>query len=173
MEEPLMYFLCALMALLAGLFTFMKTQRDWRKQAAEWDQKLRAECRGVSAEDSEKEPAWLVSEKRFYRRQYWIRMMVGVCFLLMTLLFMGIWYCLIHKLAEEGVYCIAALLLLTFWMCAWAAADGVRTYVYLARKDANEVIAEEKERLRLEFERRAKKGKEKGVRDGKRSGHSE
>ena len=86
-------------------------------------------------------------------------MQIGVCFLLLAVLIAGLWYCLANRLAEKGVYCVIASLLLIFWQSFLAVMDGIRSYVYLSREDANEVIAEEKEFLRNEYRKRHMKKK--------------
>ncbi len=155
MENPFINFFIVAITLLVGLLTFRKTHRDWRKRTEEWQEKLRAEC----GSDPIREPDWLSTEKRFYRRQYRIRMQIGVCFLLLAVLIAGLWYCLANRLAEKGVYCVIASLLLIFWQSFLAVMDGIRSYVYLSREDANEVIAEEKEFLRNEYRKRHMKKK--------------
>jgi len=155
MEDPFINFLIVAAALLGSLLTFRKNRRDWRKKTEEWHEKLYAEC----GTDPVNEPGWLIAEKRFYRRQYRIRMQIGVCFLLLAVLIAGLWYCLANRLAEKGVYCVIASLLLIFWQSFLAVMDGIRSYVYLSREDANEVIAEEKEFLRNEYRKRHMKKK--------------
>jgi len=155
MEDPFINFLIVAAALLGSLLTFRKNRRDWRKKTEEWHEKLYAEC----GTDPVNEPGWLIAEKRFYRRQYRIRMQIGICLLLQAVLIAGVWYCLVNRLAEEGMYCVVAVVLLILWKSLLALFDCVQSYIYLSRKDANEIIAEEKEFLRNEYQKRHMKKK--------------
>ncbi|MBP3694477.1 MAG: hypothetical protein J6J31_08605 [Thermoguttaceae bacterium] len=86
-------------------------------------------------------------------------MQIGICFLLLAVLIAGVWYCLVNRLAEEGIYCAVAVVLLLLWKSLLALFDCVQSYIYLSRKDANEIIAEEKEFLRNEYQKRHMKKK--------------
>lgn len=135
MLSLLIFFAAA--SLIFGLLTIGKTQKNWNSERNA-TQTL--------------EPA----EKRFRHSRYRIRMNLGISFLLMAFALGGLGVFQSQMLMKEAVYCVLAVLFLTVWMGFWALAEGVLSYVHLSRKDACEVIDEERQFLHRELKRQKK-----------------
>lgn len=149
------FFLFAGLSFLLGLLLVKKTNQLWNRVSREWAERLEAE--GLS--ENEPLPAWYARSRGFYRLQYRLRMSMGVSLLLLAPLWIGTWYCLNQKWMHEGLWCILGLLGLCGWMGLCAAADAVRSYIFLAKEDAFEIIAEEKELLRKAMQNKKNGGK--------------
>ncbi len=86
-------------------------------------------------------------ECKNFRCSYWIRFQLGICFLAEAGLLAAGAVFIERSAHRHALYCVMAMIALVVWQIIWAIVDAVGNYVFLSRKNAMEIIREEKQFL--------------------------
>ncbi len=123
--------------LLLGEETFRLTRRKWKKFTTEADTK------------APKYP----QDLHFYRRLYRRRIQIAASLFLLGGLFPLTGYFVTQNLSYESVFCLLMCLLLLGWVCLLGLIEGIASYIHFSRRNADEIIEEEKKFLREHLSR--------------------
>lgn len=162
MKEEMLF--AAGVCALAGLLT-LSAVRKYRKTFASAQQENSEELKESKNPKKPKKPEARkndfkslkpIDERKHFRFSYWIRFQLGLCFLAESGL-LAVASVLIEQTSPRNAfYCVLATMGLVVWQIVWAFVDAVGNYVFLSRKNAMEIIHEEKNLLRKHLREKAR-----------------